>query len=406
MEYIFIDSTEDKNTVGVIEDNRLVEYHFQGLNSDFILGNIYRAKVKDTLKGMEAAFVDIGKAKNAYLHLSDALTMKQKLSKKDYKLKDIIKSGQDIIVQVVKEEVGNKGAKVTTNISIPGRYLILTPHVNRVNISRKINVKSEIERLKSTMKEIILDDMGVIIRTASKGASESFLKEEYNNLVKIYEDIESQRNFLPVPKLLYSDLDMVYKILREAYKDKMEIIINHKEIYNKVLSNFGYIPKGKIIYDPDFSAKYNSLIQRDIKEGLNRYVDLESGGYLVFDETEALTVIDVNTGKNTGYLSLEDTVLKTNLEASVEIARQIRLRDIGGIIIVDYIDMKEDHHLQEVVNMLESEFSKDRNKPNIIDVTKLSLLEITRKRKGNSLDGLATKICPSCNGKGRIFDGI
>ena len=137
MDYIFIDTTEDKTTVGVIEDNRLVEYHFQDLNSDFILGNIYRAKVKDTLKGMEAAFVDIGKAKNAYLHISDALTMKQKLSKKNYKLKDIIKSGQDIIVQVVKEEVGSKGAKVTTNISIPGRYLILTPHVNRVNISRK-----------------------------------------------------------------------------------------------------------------------------------------------------------------------------------------------------------------------------------------------------------------------------
>lgn len=406
MEYIFIDSTEDKNVVGVVENNRLVEYYFQDMSSNIILGNIYRAKVKDTLKGMEAAFVDIGIEKNAYLHLSDALTWEQKLSKKNYKLKDVIKSGDDIIAQVIKDEVGTKGAKITTNISIPGRNLILTPYVNKINISKKIKCKSEHLRLKTIMNNIIQDDKGVIIRTASYGASEATLEEEYKNLINIYEDIERQRNFLPVPKLLYKDLNLVYRIIREAYKENMEIIINDESIYKTMILNFDYVDKRNIVYDKEFSSKYNSLIQRDIKEALNRNVKLKSGGYLVFDETEALTVIDVNTGKNTGSLSLEDTVFETNLEAAVEIARQIRLRDLGGIIIVDFIDMKDEGNLNKVVNKLETEFNKDRNKPNIIDVTKLSLLEITRKRKGNTLDDSATKICPTCNGKGRIYDNI
>lgn len=406
MDYIFIDSKEEKNIVGIVEDSRLVEYYFQDIDSKFILGNIYRAKVKDTLKGMEAAFVDIGREKNAFLHLKDALSREQILSKKNYKLKDIIKSGEDIIVQVIKEEVGTKGAKITTHISIPGRNLILTPYVNKVNISKKIKEKSEIKRLKEIMKNIIKDHMGVIIRTASHGVDKSILEEEYNRLVDIYMDIERQRNFLPVPKLLYSDLDLVYKILREAYKPNMKIIVNDKKTFENINLYFDYIKSENMVYDSEFSVEYNSTIQKEIKGAIKRSVELKSGGYIVIDETEALTVIDVNTGKNTGVSSLEDTVLNTNLEAAAEIARQIRLRDIGGIIIIDFIDMNDNKHLEMVIKKLEEEFSKDRNRPNIVDVTKLTLVEITRKRKRNTLDNLATKICPTCNGKGRIRNKI
>lgn len=404
MDYIFIDSKEEKKIVGIVEEGKLVEYYYQDSDRGFILGNIYRAKVKDTLKGMEAAFVDIGREKNAFLYIKDALNREQIISKKDYKLRDIIKSGEDIIVQVIKEEVGTKGAKVTTHISIPGRNLILTPYVNKVNVSKKIRGKPEINRLKDIMNNIIRDGMGVILRTASYGTSKNTLEKEYDRLVSIFKNIERQRNFLPVPKLLHSDLDIVYKILREAYKEKMEIIVNDKEIYNNTVSHFDYIENKNIIYDPDFSSDYNRRIQKDLNEAIKRSVELKSGGYIVIDETEALTVIDVNTGKNIGNLSLEDTVLKTNLDATEEIARQIRLRDIGGIIIIDFIDMNDEKHLDMVVSRLEEEFKKDRNKPNIVDVTKLTLVEVTRKRKRNSLDNLATQICPTCNGAGRIYN--
>lgn len=402
MDCIFIDSKEDKKIVGIIEDDKLVEYFLQDSDSNFILGNIYRARVKDTLRGMEAAFVDIGRDRNAFLHIKDALSREQILSKKEYRFKDIIKSGQDILVQVVKEEVGNKGAKVTTHLSIPGRNIILTPYVNKINVSRKIKDKSEINRLKEIMKNIIIDDMGVILRTASYGASEVILEKEYSRLVQTFKEIEGQRNFLPVPKLLYSDMDLVYKIIREAYKRSMKIIVNDKNIFDNISLYFDYIDKNNIVYQADFSSQYNEIIQRDIRQALNRNVNLKSGGYIVFDETEALTVIDVNTGSNVGALSLEDTILKTNLEATEEIARQIRLRDLGGIIIIDLIDMDNSKHLDQVMEKLEKEFSKDRNKPNIIGVTKLNLIEVTRKRKRNTLDISTSKICPTCNGFGRV----
>ena len=402
MDYIFIDSKVDRNIVGIVEDDSLVEYLSQDEDRNFILGNIYRAKVKDTLRGMEAAFVDIGRERNAFLHLKDALSWEQISSKKNYKLKDIIKSGQDILVQVIKEEVGSKGARVTTHLSIPGRNLILTPYVDSVNVSKKIREKSEINRLKEIMDEIIVDDMGVILRTASDGASKDTLKKEYNNLVNIYKDIEKQRNFLPVPKLLYSDMDLVYKIIREAYKENMKIVVNNKNIYNNILLHFDYIKDENIIFDIDFSSEYNRLIQKDINQAIKRSVELRSGGYIVIDETEAMTVIDVNTGKNVGALSLEDTVLKTNLEATEEIAKQIRLRDLGGIIIIDFIDMNNKINLDWVMEKLDREFRKDRNKPNIVDVTKLTLVEVTRKRKRDTLDVLTTKVCPTCNGRGRI----
>lgn len=402
MDYIFIDSKVDRNIVGIVEDDSLVEYLSQDEDRNFILGNIYRAKVKDTLRGMEAAFVDIGRERNAFLHLKDALSWEQISSKKNYKLKDIIKSGQDILVQVIKEEVGSKGARVTTHLSIPGRNLILTPYVDSVNVSKKIREKSEMNRLKEIMDEIIVDDMGVILRTASDGASKDTLKKEYNNLVNIYKDIEKQRNFLPVPKLLYSDMDLVYKIIREAYKENMKIVVNNKNIYNNILLHFDYIKDENIIFDIDFSSEYNRLIQKDINQAIKRSVELRSGGYIVIDETEAMTVIDVNTGKNVGALSLEDTVLKTNLEATEEIAKQIRLRDLGGIIIIDFIDMNNKINLDWVMEKLDREFRKDRNKPNIVDVTKLTLVEVTRKRKRDTLDVLTTKVCPTCNGRGRI----
>jgi ribonuclease G len=406
MNYIFIDSGETSNRVGIVEDNRLVEFYSEDVNNESLLGNVYRARVVNVLQGMDAAFVDIGIGKNAYLHLKDALNLERLYTKQKYEINDVIRAGDDLIVQVIKEPLGSKGPKVTTHISIPGRYIVLTPFSNKVNVSRKIKSKDEIERLKIIGNTIKIDDMGIIFRTVSEGIEDHYLEEEYETLCDIYNKIEGERNFLPTPKLLYKDINMVYQIVRDNFNEKnTKIIINNQEIYNNILLLDDYFScnlEGNINLDLSFTIEDDMKVQMDIKEALERKVTLNSGGYIVIDETEALTAIDVNTGKYIGAYSLGDTVLKTNIEAAEEIARQIRLRDIGGIIIVDFIDMKDQAHINKVLSKMAEKFKKDRNKPHIVDVTKLCLVEVTRKKTRPTLDNKITLICPTCGGKGRI----
>ena len=282
----------------------------------------------------------------------------------------------------------------------------MTPFSNKVNVSRKIKSKDEIERLKIIGNTIKIDDMGIIFRTVSEGIEDHYLEEEYETLCDIYNKIEGERNFLPTPKLLYKDINMVYQIVRDNFNEKnTKIIINNQEIYNNILLLDDYFScnlEGNINLDLSFTIEDDMKVQMDIKEALERKVTLNSGGYIVIDETEALTAIDVNTGKYIGAYSLGDTVLKTNIEAAEEIARQIRLRDIGGIIIVDFIDMKDQAHINKVLSKMAEKFKKDRNKPHIVDVTKLCLVEVTRKKTRPTLDNKITLICPTCGGKGRI----
>lgn len=406
MNYIFIDSKDDINKVGIIENDRLVEYYCEERLHETLVGNVYRARVTNVLQGMEAAFVDIGEDKNAYLYVKDALKKDQMYLKEKFNIDNVIKAGDEVIVQVTKEPLGSKGPKVTTHISIPGRYLVLTPFSNKINVSRKITNGIEIDRLKKIGERIIENDMGVIFRTVAEGVEDNLLEEEYNNLLKIYYRIEKERNFLPSPKLLYKELDLVYQIVRDTFNDKdYKILVNNKDVYNNLLlleDYFSYNLDEKIVLNPEFSIETDMKIQLDIKEAMDRKVTLKSGGYIVIDEVEALTAIDVNTGKYIGSYSLGDTVLRTNLEAAKEIARQIRLRDIGGIIIVDFIDMKDKKHISIVLSKLAEYFAKDRNKPFIVDVTKLCLVEITRKKIRPTLDSKLSSICPTCEGRGRV----
>lgn len=406
MNYIFIDSKEGINRIGIIEDNRLVEFYTEEVEKESIVGNVYRGKVLNVLNGMEAAFVDIGEEKNAFLYLKDSLNKKQLYDKETYAISDVLKGGEDIIVQVVKESLGTKGPKITTHISIPGRFIVLTPYSQNINISRKIIDAKEINRLKSIGNEIMENNIGIIFRTNAENIKKDRLKDEYDNLLSIYTKIEKERTFLPTPKLIYKELDLAYQVVRDTFNDRnFEIIVNDKDVYNSIISyeeSFSYGLKGKINLNKNFSIDNNTDIQKDIKEALTRKVNLKSGGSIVIDETEALTAIDVNTGKFIGSYTLGDTVLKTNLEAAIEIARQIRLRDIGGIIIVDFIDMKDKKHISQVLSKMSEEFNKDRNKPHIIDVTKLCLVEITRKKIRPTLDRKTSIICPNCKGRGRI----
>lgn len=406
MDYIFIESTNEASKVGIVEDNRLVEYYTQEKSREKLVGNIYRARIETVLQGMEAAFVDIGEGKNAYLYVRDALNKKQIYSKKEYKISEVVKSGQEIIVQVIKEAQESKGPKVTARISIPGRYLVLTPFSNKISVSRKILGFQAVSRLKILGEEIVKDNMGVIFRTISENADESLLIDEYNQLFNIYNRIEREINFLPCPKLLYRELDLAYQIVRDTFNDKnYKIIVNDIDIYEKLLlleDYFSYNLGEKIILEKDFSVVNDMSLVNDLKEAMKRKVYLKSGGYIVIDETEALTAIDVNTGKFVGSYSLEQTVLYTNMEAAEEILIQIRLRDIGGIIIIDFIDMKSEEDVSRLLNVLYSNLDKDRNKPIIAGMTELGLVEMTRKRNRSTLEIRTSKVCPTCQGSGRV----
>lgn len=404
MNYIFIDSRDNLKKVGIVEENKLVEFYAEEKDDKEQAGNIYRGKVANVLPGMEAAFIDIGEEKNAYLYIKNALPRDMMYKKIEANIKDIVKGGDDIIVQVLKESTGNKGPKVTTHITLPGKVLVLTPFSNKINISRKIKDPIEIKRLKELGEEIQRENIGVIFRTKSKGVEKELLLKEYNMLVDIYIKIEREKNFLPCPKLIYKEMDLAHQIVRDTPANKVDkIIVNDKEQYNSLLSFQDIISpdlKEKLDYDKDFDLLTDRDISSQIRSALKRVVELESGGYIVIDETEALIAIDVNTGKFIGSKSLEDTVVKTNLEAAEQIAKQIRLRDLGGIIIIDFIDMKVKDDTNLVLDKLEECLKLDKNKANIIGITKLGLVELTRKKTRESLKTQFIEPCPHCKGTG------
>lgn len=406
MNYIFIESDKEKNYIAIVEDDRLVEYFVEEKTKKKILGNIYRARVENVLRGMEAAFVNIGEGKNAYLYISDALSKEQRFSNQKYSIEKLLKAGDEVIVQVIKESFGNKGPKVTTNLSIPGRYIVITPFQRGINISRKINSFDEVERLKKIGESFEKDDVGVIFRTASKGVEEEIILEEYKYLLNSYEKIEEQRNFLPTPKLIHKETNLVQKIVRDNFNEKKhEIRVNNEEVYEDLLGledSFSMDIKEKLVLDKDLDFKYNSIIQKGLTIGLSRNVKLKSGGSIVIDSMEALTAIDVNTRKYTGTSCLDTTIININLEAAEEIAKQIRLRNIGGIIIIDFIDMKSIGDNERLMDDLERFFSKDKNKPYIVDITKLGLVEVTRKKERPTLESELLTLCPTCEGRGRI----
>lgn len=406
MNYIYIDSDGEKNRIAIVEDEDLVEYFIEEEDNKKILGNIYRGRVENVLKGMQAAFVNIGVGKNAYLYLTDALNEEQRSTGKKFSIEEILRPGDEVIVQVIKEALGDKGPKVSINLDLTGRYIVLTPFKSGVNISRRIKNPSEIQRLKNIGESLGQDGLGLIFRTAANEVESETIVEEYKTLSSIYNKIEAERSFLPTPKLLFSEIGLAYKIIRDKFQAKdYHIVVNNKEIYQELLSlaeGLNIDIRDKIRLDLKFDSKYNTIIQDGLREGLSRTVKLKSGGNIVIDTTEALTAIDVNTHKYIGSSSLEKTVKDINLEAACEIAKQLRLRNIGGIIIIDFIDMKKDEDIENLMDHLANCFSKDKNKPYIVDITKLGLVEVTRKRESLALEGEILFKCPTCQGRGMV----
>lgn len=406
MNSIIIDASCHEDKIGIIENDELVEFYVERYDDKKLVGNIYRGRVVNVLSGMEAAFVDIGIGKNAYLYINDVLPKDD--ASNHVHITDLIKSGQDLLVQVIKESFGNKGPKVTAHITLPGRYLVLTPFNDSIYISRRIVNEKERERLKSIGEKIKYDGYGMIIRTASNNVSQYSLKQDFDYLVKVYKSIEKEKNFKPTPKLIYKDLDLIYQIIRDVFTDKVdELVINDEKKHKSILQFMDIVSpelKNRVkLFSRDEKIFNYYGVEKMVKKGLQREVFLKSGGYIIIDETEALTAIDVNTGKYIGNIDFEDTIFKTNLEASYEIAKQLRLRDIGGIIIIDFIDMTREGDDEKVIEYLKECLKHDRMRTTVVGMTKLGLVEMTRKKVRNRLGTKLLTECPTCKGRGKIF---
>ncbi|MDB8790137.1 Rne/Rng family ribonuclease [Romboutsia sp. 1001216sp1] len=387
MKDIIIESLISSEKVAVLEDNKLSEVYIEDNKKNKKVSNIYRGIVKKVLPGIEACFVDIGFDRLAYLQL---------------KKEDNIKAGQEIMVQVNKEEIGNKGAKLNLEISLSGRYIVYIPSNDRITMSNKITDEKERFRLKKLAKSIIKDNTGIIIRTEAVGCSLEDLKEDIENLKSQYDLILKEFKLGIGPKLLYKSLDFASKYIKDYISEDLgKIVTNDEKKYNELKELLKSIDKkyvGKIILEKnkDVFDIYN--VNSQIQKCLNKKVWLSSGGYLIIEKTEALTVIDVNTGKNIGNIKLRDTIYKTNLEAAIEIARQIKIRDISGIIIIDFIDMEKESQKRELIKVLEEELSKDKRKSKVLGMTKLGLVEIARRREKDPIYNYYLDECNLCKG--------
>lgn len=412
MNQIIVNAGISENRLALVEDGELVELYIERQNNKRILGNIYKGRVVNVLPGMQAAFVDIGLEKNAFLYVKDALGQdffnKGEEQLKDISIKDVVKQGQEIMVQVIKEPIAGKGARVTTNITLPGRYLVLMPNTTYVGVSRKISSSEERERLKEEIEDLKPANMGIIVRTVAEGKNKEDFKDDIKFLLKIWQKIEKEKKLGFAPRLIHKDFDLINKTIRDTFsKDIDKFIINDLEEYKNAVELVELISpslKDRIVYFEESMDIFDYYqLNSQINKSLDRKIWLKSGGYIVIDNTEALTVIDVNTGKYVGSTDLEDTVCNTNIEAAVEIAKQLRLRDIGGIIIIDFIDMTREEDEQKVLEVLEKALSKDRTKTKILGMTELGLVEMTRKKVRQRLESILQKKCSCCDGTGRLL---
>ena len=362
---------------------------------------------------MESAFVNIGLEKNAFLYVNDLREFEEKyldgICNSERPIEDILTVGDEVVVQVLSEPRGTKGARVTTHYTIPGKYLVLMPNNNHIAISKKIKEEEERNRLEEIVRDLKPENMGVIIRTAAQGKSIFHFEREMEYLVKKWEDIEKKTSTAKIGEVLYKDNGIVATVLRDIFSNEIdELVIDNEEVYWEVIDYINAFSektlktKIKLYNDDEIGIFERYGIEKEIENALKEEVRLECGGYLVIQKTEALISIDVNTGKNTGSYNLEQTVLNTNLEAAREIPRQLRLRNLGGIIIIDFIDMRLEEDKLKVLEALEQNLSKDRIKNNIVHFTDLGLIEMTRKRTGKPLYNYFQERCPMCEGTGKI----
>lgn len=386
----------EETRVAILEDGRLADLFVERMWERQKTGEIYKARVESVLPGIHASFVNLGDGRNAFLYLNDARGLD-------------LQPNMELLVQVIKTARKNKGARVTARISLPGRYVVLIPHGQESGVSKRITDESERKRLKALARELRGEDYGIIVRTAAEGINEESLAHDVEVLLALWREIEHNGKVQSAPCLLYKDLGLIGRVLRDELTDAVEeIVVDAEEEYENVQSSLGLFSGSED--SPEVSLYKGTVplfdfygIEKDIDEALERKAWLPSGAYLVIDHTEALTVIDVNTGKFTGKTDLRHTVLETNLEAASEIARQLRLRAIGGIVVIDFIDMDHEEDRAHLLRRLEEVFQSDRYKARIFGVSQLGLVEITRKRARQDIRSTLARGCPYCGGNGWVL---
>ncbi len=407
---IIVNCDNRATRVALLEKGKLVEMDIERPLQHRVVGNLYKGTVANVLPGMQAAFVDIGLEKNAFLYVDDIFTDWDDESPPPARspIEKLLKAGEEIMVQVIKEPYGSKGARVTGQITIPGRYLVLVPGADYIGVSRRIESQVERDRLRKEVEKLKPEDLGLIVRTVAEGVESKVMEQDLQFLVQLWNRISSRFEQKAAPAILYQDLSLTCRIARDLFVEEFSsFLIDNEHEYDKVREIVEYISPhlvSKVKYykekDPIFE-RYG--VDVELEKALARQVWLKSGGYLVFDEAEALTVVDVNTGRYIGRRNLADTILKTNLEAAEEIARQVRLRDIGGIIIVDFIDMSIEEHRRKVIDKLNSVIKNDRTKTYVLGLTNLGLVEMTRKKVRQDLSEYLQQPCPYCGGSGRVL---
>lgn len=389
---IIVGVSEDENRMGLVENGRLMEYLVERKGEQHLVGSIFKGRVCNVVRGIQAAFIDIGLEQNAFMYLGD--------NKK-------VTEGQSLLVQISKDARGTKGPTATNEITLPGKYVVLVPGANYIGISRKITDKMEKERLQRICKEHKADDAAIVVRTAANGVDEDALAADLRELAAAWKILAARERLAKAPCLLQRELDLPIRIVRDYLKPELqEIAVDSLNIYMRLEELLKEMPQGRYIKLTMYRGledifKYNGL-EEDVASISDRQVQLPSGGYLVIDYTEAMTVIDVNSGKFSGRESLEETIMQINREAAVEIARQLRLRDIGGIIVVDFIDMHTESHKREILSVLQGALVGDKMRPKVQDITVLNLVEITRKKLRQNLSSVVYAPCPVCSGTGRV----
>lgn len=426
MSEIVINATPQETRIALIENGDVVELFFERKKERGILGNIYKGRVARVLPGMESAFVDIGMEKAAFLYVSEVYHPSDEYQelfleetdeffedarrngrRESRHIGDLLTEGQEILVQVSKEPIGSKGCSVTSLISLPGRYLVLMPYADHVGVSRRIEDGTERERLREIAREIRPSHVGLIVRTAAEGVAPADISADMNYLLKVWQAILKTKNGTSAPYLVHEEPDICVRAVRDLFSgDVRRIIVDNEDTYRKITDFLDlYLPDPSCRIDlyqglqPIFDY-YN--IELEIRRAMDKKVWLKSGGYIVIEQTEALVAIDVNTGRFVGKRNLEETILQTNLEAAREIVYQLRLRNIGGIIIIDFIDMEKAENREKVFNALKEHLKKDKAKTNVLKISELGLVEMTRKRTRESLCKTISEECPYCEGTGRV----
>ena len=405
---ILVNITPQETRVAILEQGVTQELHIERTSGRGIVGNIYNGRVSRVLPGMQSAFVDIGLDRAAFLHVADIRNSMQE-GDAVKPIEKLLYEGNSIVVQVIKDAIGTKGARLSTQISLAGRLLVYLPQESYIGISQRIEDNSEREMLREKLQQILPPEEkgGYIIRTMAETADEDDLRADLEYLHRLWHDIEQQSIVIAAPVLLYQDLDLSHRVLRDFVDDNTDrILVDSRENYHRLVrfsrNYMTNIAERVTLYTGDRPLFDLYGVEEEIDKSLAKRVNLKSGGYVIIDQTEALTTMDVNTGGFVGVRNFDDTIFKTNLEAAQVIARQLRLRNLGGIIIIDFIDMDSEEHRNAVLAELKKALQKDRTRITINGFSALGLVEMTRKRTRESLAQVLCETCPTCQGRGEI----